>query len=346
MSIKSVPEERSRLKKKLSGSRIYLINWLKTFRGKLTVICLILLFIVPLFTQNRYYLGIFITAMIFAIFAASWDFLAGYTGQVSFGHAIFFGIAGYITSFFIRYVFTPWLGVTLWWVSLIIGALVGVVFGLLIGIPALRLRGPYLGLGTMVLGLIMFNVFLNVRFEPWLGGTEGISQIPQISRDAVFNYYIHLILMITSFLTLIWITKSKMGTVFKSIRDDNKGAEASGINLTKYKIIAFMISAFFAGIAGSLFAMHNRGVNPGVYQPLYSFYAIVMASLGGIATISGSALGSYFFWFVAEIFSEWPDVSVFIFSIILIVVIRFAEHGILKPIVEKLKDLWDILLGR
>jgi branched-chain amino acid transport system permease protein len=340
MSVKSLSKGKDRVKKKLLGSKSYLLNWFKTFRGRLTIICLIGLFFIPLLTQNRYYLGIFITAMIFSIFAASWDFLAGFTGQVSFGQAIFFGISGYITSFFIRYINFPW------WASLLIGSIVGVVFGLLIGIPALRLKGPYLGLATMVLGLIMFYTFLNVKFEPWLGGSEGISKIPQISMNAVETYYIHLILMITSFLILIWIGKSKMGTVFKSIRDDDIGAEASGINLTKYKLIAFMISAFFAGIAGGLFAMHNRGVNPGVFQPLYSFYAIVMASLGGIATISGSALGSYFFWFAAELFSEWPDVSVFIFAIILILVIRFAEHGILKPVLERLKDIWDLVLGK
>ncbi len=340
MSAKSLSKGKGRVKKKLSGSKSYLLNWSKTFRGRLTIICLIGLCLIPLLTQNRYYLGIFITAMIFSIFAASWDFLAGFTGQVSFGQAIFFGISGYITSYFIRYLYLPW------WASLLIGSLVGVAFGLLIGIPALRLKGPYLGLATMVLGLIMFYTFLNVKFEPWLGGSEGISKIPQISRNAVETYYIHLIFMITSFLILIWIGKSKMGTVFKSIRDDDIGAEASGINLTKYKLIAFMISAFFAGIAGGLFAMHNRGVNPGVFQPLYSFYAIVMASLGGIATISGSALGSYFFWFAAELFSEWPDVSVFIFAIILILVIRFAEHGILKPVLERLKDIWDLVLGK
>lgn len=346
MSQTSVLKEKSRFKKKLSGSKIYLINWIKSFKGILTIICLIILFIIPLFTQNRYYLGIFIVAMIFSIFAASWDFLAGFTGQVSFGQAIFFGIAGYITSFFIRFIFTPWLGETLWWLALIIGACVGVLFGLLIGLPALRLKGPYLGLGTFVLGLIIFYVFSNVYFTPWLGGSEGISQIPQISRSAVLNYYIQLIIMIVSFEILILITKSKMGTVFKSIRDDEKGAEASGISLTKYKIIAFMISGFFAGIAGSLFAMHSRGVNPGVYQPLYSFYAIIMASLGGIATISGSALGAFFFQFVAALFTNWPDISVFIFAIALIIVIRFAEYGILKPLLERLKDLFDILIGR
>jgi branched-chain amino acid transport system permease protein len=340
MSVKNVPENKSRINKRLTQSKSYLINWVKTFRGGLTILCLIGLFIIPLLTQNRYYLGIFITAMIFSIFAASWDFLAGFTGQVSFGQAIFFGIAGYITSFFIRYVNLDW------YMALIIGSLVGVAFGLLIGIPALRLKGPYLGLGTFVFGLIMFYVFMNVKFEPWLGGSEGISQIPQISSNAVVAFYVQLIIMIISFLVLIWIGKSKMGTVLKSIRDDEKGAEASGINLTKYKIIAFMISGFFAGIAGGLFAMHNRGVNPGVFQPLYSFYAIIMASVGGIATISGSALGSFFFWFVNELFSEWPDISVFIFAIVLIVVIRFAEHGIIKPLIERLKDLYDVLLGR
>ncbi len=340
MSEKSLLKGKSRVNKKLSASKSYLLNWAKTFRGSLTIICLIGLIIVPILTQNRYYIGILITAMIFTIFAASWDFLAGFTGQVSFGHAIFFGISGYITSFFIRYGNLPW------GVSLLIGSIIGVGFGLLIGIPALRLKGPYLGLGTMVLGLIMFYVFLNVKFEPWLGGTEGISKIPQISMNAVEAYYVQLIFMITSLLILIYIGKSKIGTVFKAIRDDNKGAEASGINLTKYKLIAFMISAFFAGIAGGLFAMHNRGVNPGVYQPLYSFYAIVMASLGGIATISGSALGAFYFWIFSEIFSEWPEVSVFIFSIMLILVIRFSEHGILNPILERLKDLWDVLLGK
>ena len=133
MSIKSVsePKKGRRIGKKFSEFKTYFISWIRTFRGSLTILCLIILSIVPLFTQNSYYLGIFVTAMIFSIFAASWDFLAGFTGQVSFGHAIFFGVAGYVASALIRY-FSY-----VWWLALIFGAIAGVLFGLLIGIPCL-----------------------------------------------------------------------------------------------------------------------------------------------------------------------------------------------------------------
>ncbi|TXT53412.1 MAG: conserved membrane protein of unknown function [Promethearchaeota archaeon] len=315
-------------------------NWLTTFKGGLTLFCLILLFIIPIFTQNAYYLGIFISAMIFSIFAASWDLLAGYAGQVSFGHAVFFGISGYITSFFLRFLQFPW------WISLFIGSIIAVLFGLLIGIPSLRVKGPYLALVTMVSGLILFSLFMMGELSEILGGTEGISQIRPISENAVVSFYIILIFMVSSLVVMVIISKSNLGTIFKAIRDDETGAEASGINITKYKISAFVLSAFFAGIAGAFFAMHNRGVNPAVFQPLYSFYAIVMSSLGGIATIVGGAVGAFIFIFLTELLRDFMDVSVLILSLILIGIIRFAEHGILRPAIERLKELYDILLGR
>ncbi len=315
-------------------------NWLLTFKGGLTIFCLTLLFIIPIFTQNAYYLGIFISAMIFAIFAASWDLLAGYAGQVSFGHAVFFGISGYMTSFFLRFLQFPW------WISLFIGSIIAVLFGLLIGIPSLRVKGPYLALVTMVSGLILFSLFMMGELSEILGGTEGISQIRPVSENAVVSFYIILIFMVLSLVVMVIISKSNLGTIFKAIRDDETGAEASGINITKYKISAFVLSAFFAGIAGAFFAMHNRGVNPAVFQPLYSFYAIVMSSLGGIATIVGGAVGAFIFIFLTELLRDFMDVSVLILSLILIGIIRFAEHGILRPAIERLKELYDILLGR
>ena len=167
--------------------------------------------------------------------------------------------------------------------------------------------------------------------------------IPRLLNEIVLFHTIEFILIIA-------IAKSNFGTILKSIRDDERGSDASGINTTKYKIFAFMISGFFAGIAGALFAMHYRGVNPAFFQPLYSFYAIVMAALGGIATISGSALGAFFFVIVTRIFENievFADVEpLFFFSIILILAIRFAERGIITPIIERIKDLWDLLLGR
>lgn len=337
-----------KLEEKISAFPSYIRDWIKTFRGKITIVCLIILSLIPLLTQNKYFIGIFLTFMIYTIFAASWDFLAGFVGQISFGHAIFLGVSGYITAYIIVNFNLAW------WLALLFGAIIAVLFGLIIGIPALRLKGPYLALGTLAMSLILFQVFMMGTLSRWwegtigteLFGTDGISKVPLISQDPVIEYIITLLIMCLSLLILTHITKSNTGTIFKSIRDDETGAEASGINLTKYKIYAFMISGFFAGIAGGLFAMRFRGVNPGIFQPLYSFYAIIIVAVGGIATISGSAIGAFIFVFSGEFLRETLDVSLLIFSIILILFVRFAEHGLLKPTLERIQELWDILLGR
>ncbi|MEJ2251796.1 MAG: branched-chain amino acid ABC transporter permease [Candidatus Lokiarchaeota archaeon] len=284
------------LSQKAKNSSSYLQYWLKTFRAGLTLLCVICLFVFPLLTQNTYYLSIFITPMIFTIFAASWDFLAGFAGQVSFGQSIFFGISAYITSYFLKYLQFNW------GFSLIIGALVGVAVGLIVGIPSLRLKGPYLALATLMFSLILFQLFMMEQLTPFLGGTQGIPNVRPLSDNIVEVYFIYLIIMIICVLVMIWIGKSNFGTILKSIRDDDKGARASGINIAKYKIYAFMISGFFAGIAGGLFAMQNRGAGPSIFLPNYSFYAIVFAALGGIGTISGAGLGAFFFWLLYAFF--------------------------------------------
>jgi branched-chain amino acid transport system permease protein len=334
----------SKIKNKLSSFPGYVKTWIRTFRGGLTISCLILLSIIPIFLQNPYHLGIFITAMIFTIFAASWDFLAGFAGQVSFGQAIFLGVSGYFTAYFLRNLNAPW------WISIFIGAIAAICFGLIIGIPCLRLKGPYLALGTMVFSLIIFDLLMMGGLADILFGTEGISRIPPIipisENYQVVIYYLVFIITIICLELMIFIGKSNLGTILKSIRDDETSSQASGINIVKYKIIAFIISSFFAGVAGGVFAIHLRAVNPAIFGPIYSFYAIIMASLGGLATISGSGLGAFFFIFLGEALRPAGDYSVLIFSIVLILLVRFAEHGILKPVLERLKDLWDLLLGR
>jgi branched-chain amino acid transport system permease protein len=328
-----------RLGSKIQGFPKYLKDWIKTFKGGLTLFCVIGLFLMPLVTTSPYFLGIFMLSMIFSIFAASWDFLAGFVGKVSFGQAIFLGLSAYITGALMKFNnFT-------WWGALIFGILFSILIGLLIGFVTLRLKGPYLALGTMVIGIILQKLFALYQLKPILYGDEGISGIPPISSNAITNYYVILIFMVVAFISMIQITKTNIGTIFKSIRDDERGAEASGINTVKYKVIAFMISSSFAGLAGALFVMFNRAVNPLVFQPLYSFYALVMAALGGIATISGSALGAFIFVFLGEMVRDLAD-PLFIFSIVLILIIRFASEGIMHSAIERLKDLWDILLGR
>jgi branched-chain amino acid transport system permease protein len=316
-------------------------NRLTTFSGGLTLICIIVLSIVPIFTNSPFYLGIFIMAFIYSIYAASWDFMTGYTGLVSFGHAIFLGLAGYGTSAALRFLGFDWLS------ALLFGTILSVFIGVLIAIPSLRLKGPYLALTMLSISMILWYLFMMGELSPWLWGSEGISQVYPLSNDPIVEYVVIFIIMILSLGIMKILGNAKFGKILNSIRDDEKGAEASGINTSKYKILSFMISAFFAGIAGGLFAMHNYGVDPGRFQPLYSFYPIIMVAMGGLATVSGGALGAFIFVFVNEILIELaPWAPLFVFSIILMLIIRFAERGIMKPAIERLRLLWDILRGR
>ncbi len=306
--------------------------WALTFRGSITLLSLVGLLFVPL-SGNEYLTTVLVTAMIYTIFAASWDLLAGFAGQVSFGHAAFFGISGYFTAAFVKFAGAPWI------FALIVGAGYAVLFSLIIGIPCLRLRGPYLALGTLAFSLILWNLFLS---GTWLGGTEGISGLPSIG-DIFGVFYIIAAFMVASLIIMRAIVDSRLGTILKAIRDDETCADASGINTTVYKLIAFMISGFFAGIAGALFVLHTTAVNPAVFQTLYSFYAIIMAAIGGLATIYGSVIGGFLFTVLSEFLRPLANASLLIFAIILIVIIRFAEHGIMNPFLERLQDLWDLI---
>jgi branched-chain amino acid transport system permease protein len=271
--------------------------------------------------------------MILSIFAASWDLLAGFAGQVSFGHAAFFGISGYFTAAFVDFAGFHWI------LALFIGAGYAVIFSILIGIPCLRLKGPYLALGTLAFSLILWNLFLT---GTWLGGTEGISGLPSIGDIFVF-FYIIAAFMIASLVIMRAIVDSRLGTILKSIRDDETCADASGINTTVYKIIAFMISGFFAGIAGALFVLHTRAVNPAVFQTLYSFYAIIMAAIGGMGTIYGSIIGGFLFTLLSEFLRPLAAIALLIFATLLILIIRFAEEGVMNPFLDRVHDLWDII---
>lgn len=341
------------IKEKIRGIPSFLKSWVKTFSGSLTVFCLIILTIFPFLSQNEsfvnYFLRHFTLAMIFSIFAASWDFLTGISGQISFGHSIFFGIAGYLCAYVIAFQGFPI------FLAIPTGALGAVGFGLIIGIPCLRLKGPYLALGTLAFSLILLKLFLLGSLSHIFFGSEGISYntgpypLTRLSSNPLIEYFIVFIVFIITYIIIFGIVKSKFGTILKSIRDDELGADASGINTTRYKVYAFMISSLFAGIAGSFYALYNTSVNPvGNYGTVISFFAILMASLGGLTTISGSALGAFFFIFLEyALITAGADLYVHIvFAIILIIVVRFAEHGILRPVIEHLRDLWDVLMGR
>jgi len=336
-----VPKATKNFFKEIPSSMGRFKSWILSFRGGITVVSLTGLMLFPVLTQNSYYTIVILTAMIYAILGASWDFLAGYAGQVSFGHAAFFGIAGYATAILITDQSFSWV------LALFSGAFIALLFGLLIGIPCLRLKGPYLALATLAFSLILFNLFMMPSFP--YGGSDGIAGLPSF-YPILTRFFIILGFMLFTLAVLHIIASSRTGTILKSIRDDETCAEASGINTTKYKLFAFMISAFFAGIAGALYTLSFRAVSPAVYQPIYSFYAIIMAAIGGIATISGAVIGAFFFIVLTEILTRYipfiGESALLIFSIILIIVILMADMGIMNPIIDNFKKLYDLIRRR
>jgi branched-chain amino acid transport system permease protein len=203
-------------------------------RVVVVLFCLFLL-LLPLFSKDPYMLRILIQASIFAILAASWDLLSGFTGQMNFGHALFFGVGAYTAALLNLHLHVPP------WGSIPLGALAAVVAGLVIGIPCLRLRGTYLALTTLAFPIILMGIVFTL---PGItGGELGVSGISRLSGSRIGDYYITVVLML-GLTTIMWkITDSKTGIIFHAIREDELAVRASGINTTRYKLLAFSLSS-------------------------------------------------------------------------------------------------------
>jgi branched-chain amino acid transport system permease protein len=277
---------------------LFVERWLKDFRwgvipvpGRLiAVIFFVLLFITPLITDNSVYLNFFIKANIFVIFAVSWDLLSGYTGQLNFGHALFFGVAAYSSGLMSKYLgWQPWATIPL-------SVLIAVAAGVLTCFPALRLRGPYLSLLTMAFPLMLAGIVLALK--KYTGAEEGISGLPALANTLVGEYYICLLVMTVSVLIMWKLTDAgsryiRTGLIFHAIREDEIAARATGINTIRYKLLAFAIGGFFAGIAGALYTHVVTSVGISSLTLTMSFQAIIWVIFGGIVSIYGAVVGVY-----------------------------------------------------
>ncbi len=296
--------------------------------------CLTLL-LLPLITAHPYYLGILFMASIFAIFAASWDLLSGFTGQLNFGHALFFGVAAYTAALLnLHFGLAPWLTIPL-------GALAAVLAGLVIGVPCLRLRGVYLALATLAFPLILTG-FIFV-FPGITGGELGVSGIDPLSGSRTIDYYIAITLMIVLGFVMWKITASKTGIIFHAIREDEVTARASGINTTRYKLLAFCLSGFFAGIAGGLYVHYMKVAGPSTLELMLSFQVVIWAIFGGIATIYGPIAGVFIIYIpYTTIMTSLPVVSeirMLLVAIIIVLVMLFMPEGLTTWVRDKIEKV-------
>jgi len=288
------------------------------------------LFVLPLITNDPYLLRILILTSIFAIFAASWDLLSGFTGQMNFGHALFFGVGAYGAALLNLHLHIPP------WGSIPLGALAAVLAGLIIGIPCLRLRGTYLALTTLAFPIILMGIVFAI--PEFTGGELGISGIDRLVRSRVAQYYITVIVMVVLVVVMWKITDSNMGIIFHAIREDEVAVRASGINTTRYKLMAFCLSGFFAGISGGLYAHFMRIAGPSTLEVSMSFQVVIWAVFGGVVTIWGPVGAVFILFPLLEFFRFWPEYRMLLFAIVILLILLFMPQGLLPWIRDKIEN--------
>lgn len=314
----------------------------RVFRYFSLSIVLSFLIVVPFLPISSKWVRILTVANFFAIFAMSWDILAGYTGQISFGHAFFIGAAAYTSAMVNAYFSLPL------WLTIPLGTLAAVVMGMVVAVPTLSLKGPYLALVTLLLpivGLKLVLIFSSVTGGE-MGLSSGIDPLNSASSYGIYqgiNYYYSLGLMLGVAFFLILIAKSHIGSIFEAIRENEEAAESAGINTAKFKILSFLISSFVAGLGGAFYVHFWEILLPSVVLSLRMSIELIIASVvGGMGTIIGPIIGSYFLVAGQAGIKEWAgnyqilnfleDWSTIIFLSCLIMLIFMARGGIVSMI--------------
>lgn len=315
----------------LPWALLYLRHEVLALPGRtLALLFALFLFLFPLFTQDPYWLRVLTLSAIFALYAASWDLLSGYTGQVSLGHAFFFGLAGYASALLGRDLgLPPGLTVPL-------GAVLATWAGVLVGLPSLRVRGPYLSLITLAFPIIALGlVFV---FPHFTGGELGLSGLPRLGRSRLEEYYLVVLVFLSSTLLLWKLGGSRIGLFLHALREDEAAARMVGVNTVRYKLLAFGVSAFFAGLAGGLHAHYLRVVGPDSLSLFNSIQPVIWSVFGGLATVYGPVAGTFLLFPFLEILRVTEELRMVAFSLLILLVMRFLPQGVVRGVLDRLEE--------
>ncbi len=256
-----------------------------------SMLFLLFLAVLPWLVQHYHLLGMSIYIVnlitIHALVAVGLNILVGYTGQVSLGHAGFFAIGAFTTVILILKWSLPL------WIALPIAGFISSGFGFILGLPALRLKGPYLAIATLGFGMTITTIIKHMEF---FGGRMGL-QAPKLfffgtpMKDIHF-YYLIMAIAVVMVIGALKLIKTRVGRAFIAIRDSDIAAEAMGVNLTYYKTLAFAVSAFYTGVAGGLYAIILGFINPESFHLIMSITFLAMVVVGGLGSIMGSIAGA------------------------------------------------------
>ena len=263
---------------------------------------------------NPFYINTLMFIGINIMLATSLHLIIGITGQFSIGHAGFLAVGAYASAVMTMKLELPFI------IAVLTGGVIAAVAGMVIGIPSLRLKGDYLAIATLGFGEIVRIVLLNIEY---VGGASGMQVSHLTTWPWVFAFVMITVLVIRNF------TNSTHGRACISVREDETAADAMGINTTYYKVAAFVIGAFFAGIAGSLYAHNFYIIQPSNFGFLKSFDILIFVVLGGLGSLSGSVLAAILLTIVTTFLQDYPETRMIIYSLVLILMMIFRPQGLM-----------------
>ncbi len=301
---------------------------------------------------NAYVLRILNLCAIYAILGVSMNLINGFTGQFSLGHAGFMAVGAYVTAiltlspaskatiYFMEPIMPPLDRIHLpFFPALVIAGLISALFGLIIGVPTLRLKGDYLAIATLGFSEIIRVVFTNI--VPITNGALGLKNIPEHTTLLWSCGW-----MIFTIFFIQRLVNSSYGRAMKGIRDNEVAAEAMGVNLFTHKILAFVVGAFFAGIGGGLLANLITTIDPKTFTPVLTYQVLMIIVVGGLGSISGTVVSAGIFAVLMEYLRPLdnviPGLRMVFFSVLLMVVVLFARQGLMGG----REFCWDWILRR
>lgn len=306
------------------------------------VVLVLLLF--PFTSPSKFAIHLMMMIFMHAVMAQSWNVLAGFSGQISLGHAIFFGIGAYASAYFyVKFQITPWIGI-------LIGIGISGLIAMLIGIPILRLKGHYFAIATLLIG-----ISFQVVFQRWpeVGSSSGL-WIPinrespwssmQFHKSKVAYYYISLIFFIGSFFLVWLLNRSKLGYRLRAIRDQSDAASSLGIHVSKYKIIAFIISAMIMAPMGSVYAQYVLIVDPNnAFNVDISILVLLISVMGGVGNIWGPIIGSAILIPISEFSRIYfggtgHSIDLIVYGVLIIIICIFRPAGIVSLIPRSFRE--------
>ncbi len=300
------------------------------------------LFLLPLLSPwiglVERYMDVMVFVGIYSILSIGLCLLMGYAGQISLGHASFFGIGAYISG-----VMTTKFGLNPW-PCLLLGVAVSAIVALLIGAPSLKLRGHYLAMATLAFCIIITIIFN--ENGAWTGGPDGLAFIPGIAImgwpiDSIVKYY-YLVwsIAVVTLLVCLNIINSRVGRALRSIHGSELAASGVGVNVAKYKICVFVSSAMMASVAGSLYAHYLNFINPASFNLFVSIKLIIMIILGGMHSLWGAIVGTALITFLSY---EWlhffEEGEIMVYGAIILIIVIFLPQGVVS-LPEKVRSVW------